>query len=99
MAAVVVVVVVVVVVIVVVVLLKGDEKVSAFVEGAFEGAVALGPLIVSSVEGADNGQVVVMVINRKQDETTTGEVVVTLGVEIRRYVLSVCLQFRFDVGS
>jgi len=69
------------------------------VEGAFKDAMALSPLVVSSVEGTDNCQVVVMVIDRKQDETTTGEVVVTLGVEIRRYVLSVSLQFRFDVGS
>lgn len=73
---------------VVIVLLERDVKVGAGVEGGFKDPVALGPLIVSAVEGADDCQVVVIVIVWQQDEATTGEVVVTLGVEPRRMVLS-----------
>jgi hypothetical protein len=63
--------------------------------------VAVCPLVVSVVEVADDTQVVfvVMVIDVDQDEATTGEVVVTFGVEIRCYVVSIAFQFRFDVGS
>lgn len=59
------VVVVVVLLVVVVVLLEGDEKVGAFVKGGLEDPVAFGPLVVSVVEGADNWQVIVMIIDRK----------------------------------
>ena len=62
--AMVVMVIVIVVVMVIVVLLKRDEKVSALVKRCFGDSVALGSLVVSTVERADDGQVIVIMIGR-----------------------------------